>query len=80
MACCLAINSKIWIMAKKNLMIATIIFVSMNMAKLFAQPKKLGITINMNEKTEWYLQPWFWAAAAVILALLTISALRSFKR
>ena len=38
--------------------------------------KNKEINMNMHQQTEWYLHPWLWVGASVVLSILVVSALR----
>jgi glutaredoxin-related protein len=45
-----------------------------------AQKNNPDINMNIHQQTEWYLHPWLWVGASVVLGLLVISALRGHIR
>jgi hypothetical protein len=57
---------------------ATAVLSAMSLFAL-AQEKGLDVDINVNEKKEWYSQPWVWVIGGAVFILILVALLRGKK-
>ena len=58
----------------------TMITLFLSLVSFAQDDKKVDIDINVDKKSEWYVQPWVWVVGGAIFILLLVALLKGGRK